>query len=172
MLKPRFDKSTVLTPYVEKYKLEVYNEGSLKEPDLDEYFLHHRAIRESGHDTSYHPKGTYANLTTIDLNSLLYKYEDDTSRTIRTCFNGKLRIPPEFCTPGSVEMEPSVWGRRARRWKLAMYMWDDLFRRKKGMYFDYDTVKQKRRTYESATIFFARLAGFVLGRPCVRNQMY
>jgi alpha,alpha-trehalase len=199
MSEPRFDKTTnlsryrpeglgvppeteathflhLLMPYAEKHRLsfeefvQAYNDGSIKEPDLDEYFLHDRAVRESGHDTSYRLERVCANLATVDLNSLLYKYEVDIARTIRTCFKDKLAIPPEFHTPAtqSVEMESSsVWDRRARRRKLAMdkYLWDE----EQGMYFDYDTVKQERRTYESATTFCAMWAG--LSTPAQAAQM-
>ena len=48
----------VLQPYVEKHGMgkaefmEAYNKRKLKEPELDEFFRHDRAVRESGHDTS------------------------------------------------------------------------------------------------------------------------
>ena len=45
----------------------------LKEPELDRYFFHDRAVRESGHDTSYRLEKVCANLATNDLNCLLYK---------------------------------------------------------------------------------------------------
>ena len=51
----------VLAPYANKYHMTVpdfigaynKNDGTITEPELDEYFLHDRAVRESGHDTSY-----------------------------------------------------------------------------------------------------------------------
>ncbi|RHZ48953.1 alpha,alpha-trehalase, partial [Aspergillus thermomutatus] len=156
----------ILTPYAEKHGMEfkefvqAYNEGKVKEPELDEYFLHDRAVRESGHDTSYRLERVCANLATVDLNSLLYKYEVDIARIIRTYFKDRLEIPPEFRTESTKDIESessSVWDRRARRRKMRMdtYLWDD----EKGMYFDYDTVLQKRTTYESATTFWAMWAG-------------
>jgi alpha,alpha-trehalase len=71
----------ILEPYAKKYGLSVndfceqYNDGVVKEPELDTYFLHDRAVRESGHDTTYRFEKRCANLVTIDLNSLLMKYE-------------------------------------------------------------------------------------------------
>ena len=47
----------VFQPYAEKLEISVneymekYNDGEIDEPALDEYFLHDRAVRESGHDT-------------------------------------------------------------------------------------------------------------------------
>ena len=48
----------ILLPYLAKYSMgkaeliEAYNKGKLREPQLDEFFRHDRAVRESGHDTS------------------------------------------------------------------------------------------------------------------------
>ncbi|KAL5340482.1 trehalase-domain-containing protein [Aspergillus crustosus] len=161
----------LLTPYAEKYGMEfkefvqAYNTGKVQEPDLDEYFLHDRAVRESGHDTSYRLERVCANIATVDLNSLLYKYEVDIARVIRTYFKDKLDIPVEFRTPLTKDVQnesSSVWDRRARRRKMRMdtYLWDE----EKGMYFDYDTAKQERTTYESTTTFWAMWAGLATPR--------
>ncbi|PLB50277.1 trehalase-domain-containing protein [Aspergillus steynii IBT 23096] len=156
----------ILTPYAEKHGLgfkefvQAYNDRKIVEPELDDYFLHDRAVRESGHDTSYRLEKVCANLATVDLNSLLYKYEVDIARAIRTFFNDRLEIPMEFRTPASKDIASeasSVWDRRARRRKMRMdtYMWNE----EKGMFFDYDTVKKERTTYESSTTFWSMWAG-------------
>ncbi|KAJ3144206.1 alpha,alpha-trehalase nth1 [Irineochytrium annulatum] len=80
---------------VEEYE-RAYDEGEVKEPWLDEYFnevltillVHDRAVRESGHDTTYRFDGRCADLATVDLNSLVYKYEKDLVGFIREEFNG------------------------------------------------------------------------------------
>ncbi len=155
----------ILEPYAKKHNMtfdefvRAYNFGEVKEPDLDEYFMHDRAVRESGHDTSYRLEGVCANLATIDLNSLLFKYETDIARTIRNVFHDKLVIPAEYCVgslqPGQVESS-AIWDRRSKRRKLAIdkYLWNEAA----GMYFDYDTVKRVQCNYESCTTFWA-LAG-------------
>jgi alpha,alpha-trehalase len=156
----------LLTPYAEKHGMTfkefvaAYNDGVVKEPELDEYFEHDRSVRESGHDTSYRLERICANLATVDLNSLLYKYEVDISRSIRTYFKDKLDIPHEFRTAQSekIEFETSaVWDRRARKRKMTMdkLLWDE----ERGMFMDYDTVSHERKTYESATTFWAMWAG-------------
>ncbi|PGH04219.1 neutral trehalase [Polytolypa hystricis UAMH7299] len=159
----------ILTPYAEKYGLsfddfvKAYNSGEIRDPELDEYFLHDRAVRESGHDTSYRLERVCASLATVDLNSLLYKYEVDIARTIRDFFKDKLPIPPEFRTEQGKEFESSsIWDRRAKRRKAAMdkYMWDE----ENSMFFDYDTVKQERTDYESATTFWTMWAGIATPR--------
>lgn len=69
----------ILQPFAEKLGISVneyvdgYNDGLIKEPELDEYFLHDRGVRESGHDTTYRLEKKCADLATVDLNSLLYK---------------------------------------------------------------------------------------------------
>lgn len=156
----------LLEPYAAKHNMlfnefvQAYNRGIVKEPDLDEYFLHDRAVRESGHDTSYRLERVCANLATIDLNALLYKYETDIAHTIRAFFGDRLKVPAEFCTKGQQpdHVETSAtWDRRAkrRRYLINKYLWNE----EKGMYFDYDTVKQQQSTYVSATTFWAMWAG-------------
>src|SRR5690606_15417182 len=67
-----------------------YASGTLAERDLvaelDEAFEHDRCMRESGHDTTYRwfwaeagraPESRCAEMLTVDLNSLLYRYEVD-----------------------------------------------------------------------------------------------
>lgn len=156
----------VLDPYCKKHNMEfkefvrAYNNREILEPELDEYFMHDRAVRESGHDTSYRFEKVCANLATIDLNSLLYKYETDIARTIRNIFNDKLEIPEEFCVgslvPGQVESS-AIWDRRAKRRKLAIdkFLWNE----EEGMYFDYNTDTHEQATYESCTTFWALWAG-------------
>lgn len=156
----------ILEPYAKKHNMafkefvEAYNTDKVNEPELDEYFMHDRAVRESGHDTSYRLEGVCANLATIDLNSLLFKYETDIARTIRNVFNDKLVIPAEYCVgnlqPGQVETS-AIWDRRSKRRKLAIdkYLWNE----EEGMYFDYDTVKRERCNYETCTTFWALWAG-------------
>ncbi|KAL9617784.1 MAG: hypothetical protein Q9160_007438 [Pyrenula sp. 1 TL-2023] len=157
----------VLTPWANKHGLPfddfvgAYNRGDIVEPEIDEYFLHDRAVRESGHDTSYRLEGIAANLATVDLNSCLYKYEVDVAETIKNVFNDRLEIPPGFQTSrhlNTVETS-AVWDRRARERKRTMkrLMWN----KEKGMYFDYDTVKKRRQTYECATTFWPMWAKMV-----------
>ncbi|KAG4419197.1 hypothetical protein IFR04_007698 [Cadophora malorum] len=156
----------ILDPYAKSNNVTMeefvkgYNSGTIKEPKLDEYFMHDRAVRESGHDTSYRLEKVCANLATIDLNCLLYKYEKDISSTIRLQFNDALVVPTEFAhgsiKPGFV-MTSSFWERRARIRKVAIdkYLWNE----EKGMFFDYDTVKKEQCTYESATTLWSLWSG-------------
>lgn len=157
----------ILTPYAERHGMSfeefvrAYNHDEVREPALDEYFLHDRALRESGHDASYRLEGVAANLATTDLNALLFKYEFDIARTIREVFGDRLVVPDEFCAgtpyqPGET-LSSAAWDRRAKRRKRTMdaLMWDEA----EGMFFDYNTKTRERTTYESCTTLWTLWAG-------------
>lgn len=156
----------ILEPYAEKYNItvtefgEAYTYGKIEEPNLDVFFLHDRALRESGHDTSNRFEGVCADLATIDLNCLLYRYETDIRDAIRIVFDDKLQVPAAFCAPGQVadRIETSaVWDRAAkkRRQLIDKYMWNE----EEGLYFDYNTVTQKQTHFETATSLWALWCG-------------
>ena len=156
----------VLKPYVEKYKMnldqftEAYNKGDIYEPDLDEFCLHDRASRESGHDTSNRLQHVAADLATVDLNCLLYRYEVDIAYAIRVVFKDHLEVPKAFCAPGDQagQAESSgIWDRRARTRKalINQFMWNE----DKGLYFDYNTVTKEQRGFETVTCLWALWCG-------------
>jgi len=147
----------VIEPYataaglsIKEYAIK-YNNNEIHEPNLDEYFLHDRAVRESGHDTTYRFEKRCANLATIDLNSLLYKYEIDIGEVIRDLFDDKFEL-----ADGSIESS-SVWFERAalRKERIDRYCWNE----EKGLYYDYDIRKEEQSVYESVTAFWALWAG-------------
>ncbi|KAI8928960.1 trehalase-domain-containing protein [Entophlyctis helioformis] len=88
----------ILAPYamrlgmsIEEYTAK-YNADEIVEPELDEYFVHDRAVRESGHDTTYRFEKRCANLATVDLNSLVFKYEKDIAALIDEHFGGMITL--------------------------------------------------------------------------------
>ncbi len=147
----------VLRPFAERAGLDVREyarkmiAGEIDEPALGEYFLHDRAVRESGHDTSYRIEGRCAHLNTVDLNALLYKYETDIAATIAEKFDDALLLP-DGDTEGS-----EVWRKRAeqRRALVNALLWNE----ERGMYFDYDFVEKKQTGFESATTLYPLWAG-------------
>ncbi|KAJ9114018.1 hypothetical protein QFC22_005838 [Naganishia vaughanmartiniae] len=172
----------ILQPYAEKHGISInefidqYNDGELEEPELDEYFMHDRGVRESGHDTTYRFDKRCATLATIDLNALLFKYEHDIASAIRDIFGNELDLDDEFdlspfpitkeaFAPGAPPREKSTsrkqtseeWFARAvaRKEKIDQYLWNE----GKAMYFDYDTKKKKQARYESVTCLWALWAG-------------
>lgn len=130
---------------------KAYRSGKIKVPDLNKYFVNDRAMRESGHDTSYRLEDRCADLVTVDLNSLLYKVETDIEFIIQTEFSGSFKT-------SSGDIERSIdWLERATRRETLMnrYLWD----KDRGMFFDYDFVRDQRTNYESATTFYPLWAG-------------
>jgi alpha,alpha-trehalase len=128
---------------------KLYKTGQINVPELDKFFVHDRAVRESGHDTTYRwdvGGDRCADFVTVDLNSLLYKIEIDIGSTIEKGFGGKLKLPN-----GAIETS-STWYNRAqkRRELIQKYLWDE----KRGLFFDYDLVRKKRHVYVSATTFY------------------
>jgi len=110
---------------------------------LQEFFKHDRAVRESGHDTTHRFDDRTADFVSVDLNSLLYKYETDFAELIEREFGGSLPALGEgFCDAPS-------WRHRAAVRKAAMValMWND----EQGYFFDYDFDHQRRSSYISAT---------------------
>lgn len=148
----------ILTPYAIKHNKTIqefrilYNEKKIYEPALDEFFLHDRAVRESGHDTTYRFEGVCAYLATIDLNSLLYKYEVDIADVIEEFYNDKFIDPYDNSVSTSAD-----WRKAAEKRKQTIYdlMWDE----ETGFFFDYNINIRERTSYESATTFWALWAG-------------
>ncbi|KAI7858220.1 trehalase-domain-containing protein [Circinella umbellata] len=149
----------VIEPYAKKLGLPVvdymnqYNNGDIKEPELDEYFLHDRAVRESGHDTTYRFEKVCANLATVDLNSLLYKYEVDIAHIIRTILNDDEGLVDYQ----GIKQCANDWEERARlrQERIDTYLWNE----EKSLYYDYDTVKEEQTKYETVTAFWTMWAG-------------
>ena len=155
---PETEKShfvNVLQPYADKHQLSMedfihaYNYGEVVEPALDEYFLHDRSLRESGHDTTYRLEDVCADLVTVDLNSLLYKYEVDISFIIRTYFGDELPVPAQFASVSDTLESSATWDRRARFRKMQMdkYLWNE----DKAMFLDYNVKTGQQMPYESVT---------------------
>ena len=149
---------SILKPYAEKagYSLETYKEKYLKReisnPELDQYFVHDRAMRESGHDTSNRLIDRCANLNTADLNSLLYKYEMDIAKLIETEFSGTL-------ISDNKSYKSTAWYDKASKRKTIMY--DLMWNTQKKQFFDYDFRLKKQTGFESLTNLYPLWAGLV-----------
>ena len=140
---------------ISKYEKK-YSKGKIKNPLLDEYFIHDRSVRESGHDTSYRLEGNCAYLNLVELNSFLYKYESDFAQLIKEHFNDS------FSTKDN-HYSSSYWKEKMkeRRELMDHYLWNDA----KGMYFDYDMRSEQQTGFVSATTFTPMWA-----KACSREQ--
>ncbi|WWC69414.1 uncharacterized protein I206_103353 [Kwoniella pini CBS 10737] len=141
----------ILQPYAQKLGISVneyidgYNNLTIAEPELDEYFMHDRG------------------------------YEFDIASAIDVAFDGEMNIEEEFpLSPWPITVEAFAegapresstatrqtskhWFERAARRKEIMdeLCWNDGY----GMYFDYDTKAKKQARYESATTLWPLWAG-------------
>jgi len=151
----------VIKPFAKKYKMGIsqfrtkYLNNEITDDKLEEYFLHDRSVRESGHDTSYRLEGKCAHLNTVDLNSLLYKYEIDLAEIIKYEFNNKFKYEEKIYSS-------LFWLKKAaaRKKIINKLLWDE----KRGFFFDYNFVTKRKTNYESATTFYPLWANIVTNK--------
>lgn len=107
-------------------------------------YLHDLAEAESGWDMTPRFDRRALNFLPVDLNALLYKYETDFAKAARILGNDK---------------GASVWDDAANHRKRIMneLMWDRI----RGLYYDYNYVKEKRGTVSSLAAYFPMWAGMV-----------
>ncbi|HET6924407.1 MAG TPA: trehalase family glycosidase [Candidatus Saccharimonadales bacterium] len=110
-------------------------------------YLHDLAEAESGWDMTPRFGRRALNYLPVDLNALLYKYETDFARAARI-FDDK--------------REAAQWDAAANARKSTMneLMWDRI----RGLYYDYNYVKEKRGNVSSLAAYFPMWAGMVDGR--------
>ena len=150
---------------IEEFK-EKYQKGEIQDKSLNEYFLHDRSLRESGHDTSWRLENRTANLNLVDLNSLLYKYEKDFEYLIDEYFEG------EFVHHSGKTYTSDYFEEQAEKRKQLMnkYLWNE----EKGSFFDYNFEKGEQTGYISATNFYplwSKMASEEQAKEMVENLM-
>ncbi|NER12671.1 trehalase [Leptobacterium flavescens] len=147
----------VLEEYARKYELnreefqQKYMNREIVDEELDMYFVHDRSLRESGHDTSWRLDNVCADLNTVDLNALLYKYETDFEYLINTYFDGT------FQTTEGKSYSAAHWKEMAaaRKRLINVYLWD----KTKECFYDYNFKLNRQTFFESATNFYPLWAG-------------
>lgn len=109
-------------------------------------YLHDIAETESGWDMTPRFNRHALNYLPCDLNALLYKYETDFARTARILKN---------------EKEAKKWDEAAKNRKRTMneLMWDQ----GRGLFYDYNYVKERRGNVSSLAAYYAMWAGMVDG---------
>ncbi|MBX4201374.1 alpha,alpha-trehalase [Candidatus Saccharibacteria bacterium] len=117
----------------------------------DVNYLNDLAEAESGWD--YTPRFNHRalNYLPVDLNSLLYKYERDFAYAEKVLGN---------------ESEAAKWEQaaNARRVTINKLMWSEL----RGLYYDYNYVKENRGSVNSLAAFFPMWAGLVDEKQAAR----
>lgn len=144
----------ILIPFAKKHKLKLrelkkrFNEGKISDPELTEFFYQDRAVRESGHDTTYRWRvgntDRASDFVTVDLNSLLYKYEKDLAELI---------IDKELSKKYKAAAEK-------RKLRIREFLWNQ----KKKLFFDYNWKTKTQSDYISATTLYPLWAGDILTR--------
>jgi alpha,alpha-trehalase len=121
-----------------------YRAGTLKDAAIDRFFANDRAMRESGHDTTFRwfdGEDRCSDFATVDLNALIFKYEVDLATLIAERFDGK----------GETVSQTELCERaRARSRLVKKYLWDE----RRGLFFDYDTKNRRRSSYLAATTLY------------------
>lgn len=140
--------NAIIKPYAEKSGLSIdayliqYNSDTIKNPELDAYFVQDRSVRESGHDTSYRIEGNCTDLNLVELNAMLYKYETDFAFLIKKEFKDA------FQTESKIYSSDYFSRKAERRLQLAnQFLWDE----NKGMYFDYNFKTSAPSHFVAAT---------------------
>jgi alpha,alpha-trehalase len=121
-----------------------YRAGTLKDAAIDRFFANDRAMRESGHDTTFRwfdGEDRCSDFATVDLNTLIFKYEVDLATLLAERFDGK----------GETVSQTELCERaRARSRLVKKYLWDE----RRGLFFDYDTKNRRRSSYLAATTLY------------------
>jgi len=136
-------------PEVEKGHFDAVLATLKTKAEREAFFRNDRAVRESGHDTTYRwrvdGKDRCADFVTVDLNSLLYKAELEIAHLIDHYFDGSFKDGDRQWTAGE-------WRKKAadRKKRMLALLWDS----KQKLFFDYDFVTKKRSQYVSATTLY------------------
>jgi alpha,alpha-trehalase len=107
-------------------------------------YLHDLAEAESGWDYTPRFNRHALNYLPVDLNALLYKYETDFARAAHIAGD---------------EKEVTRWEHvaKVRQTTVDKLMWDNL----RGLFFDYNYVKEKRSSVQSLAAYYPMWAGMV-----------
>ncbi|PIU00915.1 MAG: trehalase [Bdellovibrionales bacterium CG10_big_fil_rev_8_21_14_0_10_45_34] len=120
----------------------------IQNKQLADFFLHDRTMRESGHDTTFRWHDKAADYATVDLNSLLFKYEQDFLDLVQ---EGVL---------SSEEFGIAEYWRNARN-SRRLAMFKHMHEPTSGLFYDYNLAEKKRSDFLSATVFYTLWAGIV-----------
>ena len=158
---------TVIKPYavalnmsVEDY-IDHYQNGTIHNIELDDYFLNDRSVRESGHDTSYRIEGNCTHLNLVELNAMLYKYEVDFADLIASEFENNFE-----------GYSREYWNEKSEKRKIAVnkLLWNNT----KGMYFDLNIKTNRPSEFISATALtplWCKLATQAQAEALIKNAL-
>ncbi len=142
-----------------------YDAGSLKEPELDRYFEHDRAMRESGHDTTTRLDDVCADTACVDLNAILYRVEADIAQLLLEYY------PQGFEYAGkSYQYDDFFEYAETRYAAMQKYLWNE----QDGTFYDYNHRTQQQNHFVSATNLFplwAKACNPIQAKRTVASQL-
>ncbi|WP_395077022.1 trehalase family glycosidase [Flavobacterium sp.] len=141
----------ILKPFAEAEKMSIseyeklYYERKIENLELDNYFVHDRSVRESGHDTSYRLEGICADLNVVELNAMLYKYETDFAEMISNYFDDSFEYNSKI-------YNRKYWIEKSKNRKILInkFLWNE----EESCFCDYNFKTQKQNIFLSTTSFF------------------
>ncbi len=144
---------------------KLYYERKIQNQKLDNYFVHDRSVRESGHDTTYRLEGMCASLNVVELNAMLYKYETDFAELISIYFNDNLDYNGKI-------YNQNYWIEKSENRKklINQYLWND----EKKCFYDYNIETRVQNIFLSATSFFplwAKIATQQQAKDMIENHL-
>ena len=146
----------ILKQYAEQHGVSVeeleraYDAGEIRDSGLDRYFVHDRAMRESGHDTTTRLDDVCADTACVDLNAILYRVETDIAGLMADYF-------PQGFTHNGTHHTAEAWQEKAaaRYEAVQQYLWNEA----DGTFYDYNVAQQAHNPFVSATNLLPLWAG-------------
>ena len=129
--------------------MRAYDAGYLRDEALDRYFVHDRAMHESGHDTT-RLDDMCADTACVDLNAILYRVETDIAALLAD-------HAPQGFQHNSQTHTAAGWQAKAqaRREAVEQYLWNG----EDGTFYDYNVEKKAQNCFVSATNLLPLWAG-------------
>ena len=161
----------ILAPFAKQANISIseyekfYYERKIENQALDDYFVHDRSVRESGHDTSYRLEGICADLNVVELNAMLFKYETDFAYLIENYFNDSFQTKKT-----TYNADYWIIASENRKQKMNQLLWNQ----SEGCFFDYNFKTENQQQFLSATCFFplwAKLATQDQADLMVKNHL-
>ena len=146
----------ILQQYAAKHGVSVeemelaYDSGEIKDACLDRYFVHDRAMRESGHDTTTRLDDVCADTACVDLNAIMYRIETDIAALIADYF-------PQGFAHNGIQHTAESWRTKAkvRYDAVQQYLWNEA----DGTFYDYNAAAKTQNRFVSATNLLPLWAG-------------
>lgn len=161
----------IMQQFADKHGMSVeaferaYDTGEVKDAELDRYFQHDRAMRESGHDTTTRLDDVCADTACVDLNAILYRVEAEIAQLLLEYY------PQGFEHRGKVYQYDDFFEYAEQRYTaMQKYLWNE----EDGTFYDYNARTQQQNRLVSATNLlpmWARACNPIQAKRMVETQL-